>query len=122
VFWDKFTLRQSEIKNVINTNTGYGVSFDSNYTNYNYLEAFEVSKLEDIPKGMVYKEIPQCKYAVFTLNHKLIIENFYKTIDYIFKSWLKNSHYKLYNNITLIEMIFDPSNKRELFDLYIPIK
>ncbi len=80
--------RKSEIKNVQGV-ASYGITTKVSDTKMTYIYAVNVSKVEDLPVGMVSKEIPSQEYAVFI--HKGPITNIKETYDYIFSKWLKEN-------------------------------
>ena len=66
-----FMDRRAEITNYINGKVVYGISTDPDDYNpetepFEFLIGMEVSSNENIPDGMVYREIPANTYAIFT--------------------------------------------------------
>lgn len=87
-----------------------------------YTAGVEVTRLENIPKGMIAKEILAGKYAVFT--HKGKLEKLQHTIDYIYSSWLSRSGNELRDapDLEVYDDRFKPDSDESEFDLYIPIR
>ncbi len=84
-----------------------------------------ISKVEDIPEGLVLVTIPAQKYAVFTHIGKW--ENFIMgTIQYIYGEWLPNN--KKYERVRLAPVFawyderFEQNSDNSEFDYYIPIQ
>ncbi len=124
--WQKFCPRINQIPYRIQYGESFGVNyFDSSINRYVYTACVEVGKVENIPKGMVSKVIPECKYAVFTImeeQHKLL-KNFYYSIDYIFGKWLPSSGFELCSEVDMLEF-YDNRFCRSPYsqmDLFIPI-
>ncbi|MFL0354200.1 GyrI-like domain-containing protein [Xanthomarina sp. GH4-25] len=82
----------------------------------------EVSNLDNIPNGMETFVLKAGTYAVFT--YKGSIQDFPKSRQYIFQSWLPNSNYQLDNKAHFEELSEnyskDLQNTEE--DVWIPIK
>jgi predicted transcriptional regulator YdeE len=118
--WQEMLIPQvSRIKNI----TGdYGIGlekFDPVYTDEIYhLACFEVSKIEDIPQGMIAKTIPAATYAVFSYPDDGDLVSNGNIIRYVFSEWLAKSGYTWASDYTF-ETYRDISPKTEL---YIPIK
>jgi AraC family transcriptional regulator len=83
----------------------------------------EISKVEDVPLGLVVKMLPTCTYAVFTLKGKDITSNWGKMI---YEEWLPKSGFAAAYDF-LIEY-YDPArfkgmdNEESELDVYLPIK
>ncbi len=125
--WERLHPYMNEIKNKINPTTAYGINFYmpncTMKSKWNYLAAFEVKDLNNIPLNMLGKTIPANKYAVFT--HKGPIKNIGKTYYYIYTKWLPESKFdKIYEyDFELYDERFKcgESDDSEV-DIYIPIK
>jgi len=128
-FWMNFLKCIDTIKGIINPLKVYGISFESKYHKYcNYMVCIEVENLNDIPKGMVGRVIPDYKYAVFNFmgmddifNYK---DEYLKALDFIYGNWYPLSEYKLDSNNNLIEVITsdDEHLSNITMDIYLPIK
>lgn len=90
--WGRFIPRLNEPKR-INPAASYGLCFseakDAKEGEFEYVAAVEVADDRDIPAGMVYREVPEQKYAVFTHYGKL--EKLGETYEYIYNTWLPQS-------------------------------
>ena len=56
-----------------------------------YVCSVPVSNFDDVPDGMVARELPEQLYARFT--HRGPVENLEQTLKYIWGSWLPKSNY-----------------------------
>jgi len=72
--WGQFIPRINEPKR-INPQVSYGLCFSeakgAKEGEFEYIAAVEVADDKNIPAGMVYREVPEQKYAVFTHHGKL---------------------------------------------------
>lgn len=87
-----------------------------------YMAAKPVTKVEDVPAGMIVQKIPASKYAVFT--HKGPLSALPQTIQYIMGTWVpQNSelHKKGAPNLELYDHRFNPETLDGEIDIYIPI-
>jgi len=84
----------------------------------------EVTRVEDVPDGMITKTFPSQKYAVFT--HIGPISNLVISYQYIDREWLPNN--KKYERVPFgagIEWTderFNPISEESEMDIYIPIR
>ncbi|TXT63712.1 MAG: hypothetical protein BAJALOKI3v1_320008 [Promethearchaeota archaeon] len=89
-----------------------------------YIVGVEVSKVEDIPKGMISERIPRQKYVLFT--HTGPLSTLKNTYQYIHEQWLPNNprYERLPFGVELewydSRFRFDSENSK--LDLYIPIQ
>ena len=87
--WGRFIPRLNEPKR-INPQSSYGLCFtnvkDAKEGEFEYVAAVEVTDDQHIPAGMVYREVPAYKYAVFTHHGKL--ETLGETYQYIYNTGL----------------------------------
>jgi len=87
--WGRFNQRFNEPKS-INSKECYGLCFsnvkEAKEGEFEYVAAREVANDQDIPAGMVYREVPAYKYAVFTHHGKL--ETLGETYQYIYNTGL----------------------------------
>ena len=123
--WDEFNARWKEVKAV--GNDCFGLCF-SNPTGaapgeFEYVAACEVADDQDVPKGMVYREVPEYKYAVFTHHGKL--DKLGETYGYIYNTWLPQSglevHPDKYDMEVYDERYIHESDESE-FDIYVALK
>ncbi|MHA2339851.1 MAG: aldo/keto reductase, partial [Candidatus Hodarchaeales archaeon] len=89
-----------------------------------YIAANEVTKVDEIPEGMITETIPAQKYAVFT--HLGKITNLGETFQYMLGDWVSNNtRYKRVQFVAALEWYGEryniDSDDSEL-DLYLPIE
>ena len=99
--WGTFNKRSHQIR-ISNNNCCYGLCFSNPPKRldletyepgaFEYVSACEVDSDQDIPEGMVYREVPEYKYLVFTHHGKL--DKLGDTYKYIFETWIPQSTYK----------------------------
>ena len=124
--WTRFLPRMGEITNKTGS-CSYGLCVapeDYESTGkFSYIAALGVSDLNSIPAGMVGKEIPAGRYAVFT--HKGLISGLRATYEKIYGTWLQDTDleviqgygFELYDDrFTTID---DPESE---LDIYVPVK
>ena len=84
----------------------------------------ELSKVENIPEGLVHITIPAQKYAMFTQVGNY--DNFMATVQYVFGEWFPNN--KKYERVPLApdfvwyDLRYKPRSDKSEFDWYIPIQ
>ncbi len=87
--WGRFIPRLNEPRR-INPQNSYGLCFSNvqgaGEGEFEYVAAVEVADDQQIPDGMVYREVPERKYAVFT--HHGPLETLGQTYEYIYSSGL----------------------------------
>lgn len=124
--WDKYLPRRSEILNA-KASVDFGVCLPVDTQNKNhpdeclYMACAEVSDFDQIPSGMVKKQIPAGEYAVFT--HKGKLDKLDHTMNYIYGAWLPKSGRKLREapDLELYDQRFNTESESSEFDIYIPI-
>ena len=135
MLWQSFFPKMSEIPHrtgnhaygiCINT-AGFDVRDFTDETEFIEMVCVEVSKFESIPSGMVARNIPARKYAVFT--HKGDLATLRNTYDYIYGTWLVNSGQEINfqmdeaDDFELYDERFNPQDPvNSEFDIYVPIK
>jgi AraC family transcriptional regulator len=90
---------------------------------FEYIASVEVSRLDEVPKGMVGRTIPQQKYAVFA--HKGKTDRIKETYKYIYGTWQPKSNCELVKapDFEYYDERFDANNQEDSeMDIYIPIK
>jgi len=95
--WGVFNQRMGEIK--ASSNEEYlGLCFSNpegaKEGEFEYVSAALVADGKGIPEGMVYREVPEYKYVVFTHHGKL--DKLRETYEYIYNTWLPQSGHKLH--------------------------
>jgi AraC family transcriptional regulator len=95
--WGRFMPRINEPKR-INPSASYGLCFSevqgAGEGEFEYVAAVEVADDQDIPAGMVYREVPEQKYAVFTHHGKL--ETLGETYQYIYSTWFPQAKVQMH--------------------------
>jgi predicted transcriptional regulator YdeE/DNA-binding transcriptional MerR regulator len=96
--WGQFNQRSNEIKST-NDKEAFGLCFSTvaggaKPGEFEYVAGFEVADDKHIPKGMVYRQVPAYKYAIFTHHGKL--NNLGETYQYIYNTWLAQSGLQLH--------------------------
>ncbi|BBH24515.1 hypothetical protein Back11_58600 [Paenibacillus baekrokdamisoli] len=123
-----FLERRAEVINGINEKEVFGVSTDPENYNpetdpFEFFIGIEVSANENIPDGMVYREIPVNTYALFTF--KGPAENAGAVHDYLYSTWLKQSGYELsglYNIEIYDERNQGPDSEESITDICFPVR
>ena len=88
--WSRFNERANEIKR-INNKEAFGLCFSTveglaRPGEFEYLASFEVAGETSVPAGMVHRQVPAYKYAVFTHHGKL--ETLAETYQFIYNTGL----------------------------------
>ncbi len=94
--WGRFNQACGPIKR-INKDEAFGVCFNTAPGNarpgeFEYVAGFQVTDDKDVPAGMVYREVPSHKYAVFTHHGKL--DTLHETYQYIYNTGLAQAGLK----------------------------
>ncbi|MBN1934250.1 MAG: GyrI-like domain-containing protein [Anaerolineae bacterium] len=119
--WDRLNPRWHEFKNQAD-NWAYGVCTDMNDRGeIEYVAGIAVTDASHVPEGMVVRQVPEAKYAVFETK----LSNIGKTYDYAMHTWLPQSGYA-WGQSPDFEMYgaeFDPAHPQEgTLYVYVPIK
>jgi AraC family transcriptional regulator len=117
--WTVFNQRDVEIKNGLPGGC-YGVCSEMNAEGeFSYVACLKVSQVEAIPTGMVTKEVPSGKYAMFTFkDHLSKLGEFY---DNIYGVWMAELGFQ-HEMRPDFEHYDDRFMKNGEFDIYIPIQ
>jgi len=129
--WNKFMPRIGEIKHRIkedlSQDISYGICYPSDDMSetgeFEYIASVEVSRLDEIPEGMVGRTIPRQKYAVFT--HKGVVDRIKETYKYIYGTWQPKSGCELVKapDFEYYDERFDAEyQENSEMSIYIPIK
>ena len=124
--WGQWNARAAELKN----RTGmcaYGACFTqvegAGEGEFEYVAGMEVSDLADIPEGMVARQIPDYKFAVFT--HKGKLHTLPETYKFIYETWLPQADVELHPDKFDMELYDDrfvlDSDESE-FDILVAVK
>ena len=122
--WGKANQRMGEIRHVASQNA-YGVCImlpDAPTGEFEYIAGLEVSQVEDVPDGMVVREVPASQYAVFT--HLGSLEQLPATYEYIYGTWVPQSGHQLIEGLDfeLYNEDFKAFTPDSKFYIYVPIK
>lgn len=123
--WDVFNQRCREIKHIAANSPAYGVcSMLPNGTQgeFEYTPSFAVDRVEDVPEGMVVRQVPSGQYAVFS--HVGPLDTLKATYEYIYQVWIPQSGYKVASGIDfeLYGPEFVDGAPDSKFYIYIPVK
>ncbi len=115
---------RAEIKNMIEGNA-YGVCDMVEVAEegaFEYVAGFEVSRIEDLPKGMIAFMVPEQKYAVF--EHWGSLEALRNTYEYIHQVGLSQSgyHHAKGPELEVYDDKFKDFSPDSVFYIYIPIE
>jgi len=125
--WEKFNQRENEIPN-LKGSYALGVCMPKHESlpvkegdTFVYIAGRPVSRLDDVPEGMVAVKIPKRKYARFT--HKGPLTNLPHTVNYIWGTWLPKSEYKHAHSpdFELYDERFDAKSLTGEIDIFVPI-
>ena len=125
--WGVFNQRFDEPKN-INKKESFGLCFStvegpSRPGEFEYVACVEVADNKNIPSGMVYREVPAYKYAVFTHHGKL--DNLRETYQYIYNTGLAQVSLKPHPDKFDMEVYdedFKPNSELSKFYIYVAIE
>ena len=124
--WGKFMSREKEIKHITGQ-CNYGACFSKfegqAEGEFEYVACYEVTDASDIPEGMVVRQIPAYKFAVFT--HKGKVHNLGETYQYIYETWLPQADVELHPDkfdMELYDNRFNPDSDESEFDILMAVK
>ncbi len=124
--WAEWNARSNEIKNQKGF-CCYGACFSNpegaKEGEFEYIACIEVSDVSDVPVGMVVREIPEYKYAVFTHHGKL--DKLHDTYKYIYETGLPQSGLEVHEEKFDMELYNDrfiPDSDESAFDILVAIK
>ena len=124
--WGEFMVRDKEIKSITG-DCNYGACFGQGEgiadDQFEYVAWYEVTDAADIPDGMVVRQIPAYKYAVFT--HKGKVHNLGETYRYIYETWLPQADVELHPDkfdMELYDNRFIPDSDESEFDILVAVK
>ena len=94
--WGRFNQVSQAIK-CINDREAFGLCFStvegpSRPGEFEYVSCFEVADDKDVPQGMVYRQVPAYKYAVFTHHGRL--DTLGETYQYVYNTGLAQAGLK----------------------------
>jgi len=123
--WSAFRPYRDQIKNRI-SDESFGIyeSYEEleEDVNFTYVCTAAVANFDDVPEGMVTRELPEQIYAKFT--HRGSIANLDQTLKYIWGSWLPKSNYN-YDEKPDFELYpsgYNVADSESEMYLHIPVK
>lgn len=124
--WGEFMSRYEEIEN-LTERCSYGVCFSTfegaAEGEFEYVACYAVEPGTKVPDGMVMRQVPEHKYAVFT--HKGKLDNLGATYAYIYETWLPQSGVELHEDMfdmDLYDQRFIPDSDESEFDILVAVK
>ncbi|HCB47971.1 MAG TPA: hypothetical protein DEP47_00200 [Chloroflexi bacterium] len=119
--WREFNPRIREIKYLTPSDESYGVmdNYDEKTGQFDYVSAVEVSKVVDVPEGMMSWDIPANKYATLEFEFSEIrqaFDNIYRWIPESGNERAPGPEFEYY------PPEFDPDDPDSRMQIYIPIK
>ena len=124
--WGRFMPRINEPQR-INPQTSYGLCISAlegvQEGEFEYVAAVEVADDSHIPAGMVYREVPERKYAVFTHHGKL--EKLHDTYQYIYDTALAQAGLQVHPDRYDMEVYtedFTPGSDDSKLYIYVAIQ
>ncbi|MBP1692465.1 MAG: MerR family transcriptional regulator [Chloroflexi bacterium] len=119
--WGVFNQRAGEIKHLAPVDGAYGMCYPHPTARMEYVAAFKVTELADIPDGMVGKEVPAQTYVVFQAQG---LDDIGPTYHKIMQEWLPGSGYQAGDgpDFELYNEEFDPVTASGTLYIYFPIK
>jgi AraC family transcriptional regulator len=122
--WIDHFQKLAEIKNNPNPEISYGISDDFQDGKFSYVACVEVTSFDNVPDGMVTKETPAGKYAVFT--HKGKFDTLMQTYKNIHDAWKPEldpaEKFRDGAWIELYDKRFKYDSDDSEMDIYVPIK
>ena len=123
--WDVFNHHYDQIPSI--NDFCYGLCFSKvaggAEGEFEYIAATEVKDDKIIPEGMVYREISEYKYAVFTHHGKL--DSLGETYEFIYNTWLPQSGLTVHPDhfdMELYDERFILDSDDSAFDIFIAIQ
>ncbi|MBF4695721.1 GyrI-like domain-containing protein [Fusibacter ferrireducens] len=117
--WKVFMKRYQEVEHTA-SEVMYGISYDySGDGKFSYLAGVEVDTVTQLPNGMILKEIPGRKYAVFTFRDQL--SKMPAFFDQIYNVYLPENNLTADLDISF-EYYDERFSKTGECDIYIPVK
>lgn len=119
--WREFNPRVREIRYLSESDNFYGVmdNYDEKTGQFDYVSAAEVSKVVDVPEGMMSWDVPANKYAMLEFKFSEIrqaFQNIYRWIPDSGNERAPGPEFEYYPSE------FNPDNPDSMMQIYIPIK
>ncbi len=89
---------------------------------FEYVAGVEVNNTDRIPEGMVLRQVPERKYAVFA--HRGLLDTLPETYQYIYQVWLPKSGLQVADlvDMEVYDKDFIPGSPNSVMYIYIPVK
>ncbi len=120
--WNSFLARESEVEHFV-PSVGYGLLSQQRPDSEQllYQAAWQVSKVESIPTGMVRIDLPPTTYAIFT--HRGWVDQLDHTVNYAYSTWLTQSGRRHAGgpDIEIFGPAYDPHSAESIVEYAIPI-
>lgn len=128
--WEEFIKRYEEIKNKKNPEIYFEVLSETlNNLYFNAFFCVEVNNTNEIPEGMIVRELPASEYLVFTHKGAVVSEKgslLKETYDFIYGKYIPSSDYEVSGDFSFelcdINRFKGPNDPNSELDIYIPIK
>lgn len=124
--WNDFIPRITELVDVAVPDCSLGICLNEgeDFTeggSFEYLACVVVKDDSIIPEGMIYREIPKTKVAVFT--HYGSLDTLTETYDYIYNEWLAQSGYDVAeaDELEWYDSRFKFGEEDSQMDIHVPI-
>ena len=123
--WRTFRPRCAAIKSVVE-GRAFGLCVNMEDDAFTYVAAVEVSDFDDVPDGLIGREIAAQTYAIFTVpltGKEPIGKELGRANRFIWKTWLPDSgyHFAQAPDFEYYDDRFDPRTLTGEIDLYIPV-
>ena len=119
--WGRLGPRMDEIRHR-SDEEAYGVCFAMDADGaFDYVAGLAVSSSEDVPAGMVYREVPAGNYARFECSLPTIGQAY----DYAFKTWLPASQeweHVTHPDFELYPADYDPDDLASKMYIFVPLR
>jgi AraC family transcriptional regulator len=120
--WTRFSRRMDEISQLSTPIVAYGLmdNYDEGSGEFDYMAAFGVSDVADLPAGMQSWTIPAQSYAVFACTMTTIRA----TYDAVYGEWLPASPYRHAHSpeFEMYDETFEIGDLNSQFYIYIPVE
>jgi predicted transcriptional regulator YdeE/DNA-binding transcriptional MerR regulator len=125
--WGRFNERSNEIK-TINEREGFGLCFSTvagpaRPGEFEYVACLEVADDSTVPTGMVYRQVPAYKYAVFTHHGKL--DKLGETYQFIYNTGLAQAGLKPHPvkfDMEVYDEAFKAGSDESRFYIYVAVE
>lgn len=117
--WNGFEERREQIESHSTDKKYYGVSFaTSEAGRFDYVAGMAVTPVENIPDGLVVRQVPAATYAVFACP----VQSIGQTYGYIFGEWRSNSRYQIDNSAPSFEQYPPAADAQSPVLIHIPVR